>query len=162
MLLNPHLILQNYVLLTEGRTAFSSLVHFLSKLITSGIPWPSGASERTHGPLIISAPSSPSSTYDYTGASLSSGKAIIFAPFEHSKTLLIAVPEVVKGTEYSPLARGWILTSMNPFTGSPKPTVSWTLQSKGAVFGDINFVTRLAASGAVDVRNHRVYGPLRR
>ena len=162
MLLNPHLILQNYMLLTEGRTAFSSLVHFLSKLITSGIPWPSGASERTHGPLIISAPSSPSSTYDYTGVPLSSGKAIIFAPFEHSKTLLIAVPEVVKGTEYSPLARGWILTSMNPFTGSPKPTVSWTLQSKGAIFGDINFATRLAGSGAVDVRNHRVYGPLRR
>jgi hypothetical protein len=162
MLLNPQLILQNYMLLSEGRAGFSSLVRFLSKLITSGIPWASGALERTHGPLIISAPSSPSSSYDYTGAPLSSGKAIIFAPFEHSKTLLIAVPEVVKGNEYSPLARGWILTSMNPFTGSPKPTVSWTLQSKGAVFGDANFNTRLAASGPMDVRNHRVYGPLRR
>ncbi|CAG5158573.1 uncharacterized protein ALTATR162_LOCUS5148 [Alternaria atra] len=163
MLLNPHLILQNYILLPEGQTALSSLVHFLSTLITSGIPWPSGASERTHGPLIISAPSS-SSTYDYSGAPLQSGsgKAIIFAPFEHSKTLLIAVPDVVKGTEYAPLARGWILTSMNPFTGSPKPTVSWTLQSKGVVFGDAGFSGRLAGCGRGEVRNHRVYGSLRR
>jgi hypothetical protein len=167
MLMNPHLILQNFVLLQEGRAALQALVNVLSTLITSGIPWPSGASERTHGPLIVSAPSSSTSAspaYDYVGAPLQggSGKAIIFAPFEHSKTLLIAVPEVVKGTEYAPLARGWILTSMNPFTGSPKPTVSWTLQSKGAVFGDVSFNSRLAGSGAMDVRNHRVYGPLRR
>jgi hypothetical protein len=167
MLMNPHLILQNFVLLQEGRAALQALVNVLSTLITSGIPWPSGASERTHGPLIVSAPSSSTSAspaYDYVGAPLQggSGKAIIFAPFEHSKTLLIAVPEVVKGTEYAPLARGWILTSMNPFTGSPKPTVSWTLQSKGTVFGDVSFNSRLAGSGAMDVRNHRVYGPLRR
>ncbi|KAL1794482.1 hypothetical protein ACET3X_007903 [Alternaria dauci] len=161
MLMNPHLILQNYVLLQEGRAALQALVQVLSTLITSGIPWPSGASERTHGPLIVSAPASAtsSSAYEFMGGS---GKAIIFAPFEHSKTLLIAVPEVVKGTEYAPLARGWILTSMNPFTGSPKPTVSWTLQSKGAVFGDVCFNGRLAGSGAMEVRNHRVYGPLRR
>jgi hypothetical protein len=162
MLLNPQLILQNYILVAEGQATLSSLVRFLSKLITHGIPWPSGASERTHGPLIISAPSSASPIYDYTGVPLQGGRAIIFAPFEHSKTLLIAVPDVVKGSEYSPLARGWILTSMNPFTGSAKPTVSWTLQSKGTVFGDTSFNARLAASGTADVRNHRVYGPLRR
>ncbi|KNG44857.1 universal stress protein [Stemphylium lycopersici] len=161
MLLNPHLILQNYILLAEGQAAMVSLVHLLSTLITSGIPWPSGASERTHGPLIISAPNS-SSAYDYDGPPTRGSRAIIFAPFEHSRTLLIAVPEVIKGAEYSALARGWILTSMNPYTGSPKPTVSWTLQSKGAIFGDINFNSRLAGSGERDVRNHRVYGPSRR
>ncbi|XP_014553286.1 hypothetical protein COCVIDRAFT_108143 [Bipolaris victoriae FI3] len=161
VLLNPHLILQNYILLAEGQAAMTALVHFLSTLIASGIPWPSGASERTHGPLIISAPSS-SAPYDYAGPPTQGSKAIIFAPFEHSKTLLIAVPKAVQGSEYSALARGWILTSMNPYTGSPKPTVSWTLQSKGAIFGDVNFNARLATSGEMDVRNHRVYGPSRR
>ncbi|KAG9184923.1 hypothetical protein G6011_11753 [Alternaria panax] len=178
MLMNPHLVLQNYVLLAEGRAALTALVGFLSTLVTRGIPWMAGASERTHGPLIVSAPSSSSSSpspspspssssYNYPSASAlqpstTTGKAIIFAPFEHSKTLLIAVPEVVKGTQYAELARGWILTSMNPFTGSAKPTVSWTLQSKGVVFGDGGFNGRVAGSGAADVRNHRVYGPLRR
>ncbi|EOA91758.1 hypothetical protein ACJQWK_03437 [Exserohilum turcicum] len=157
MLLNPHLILQNYILLPEGRTAMTSLVHFVTTLIASGIPWPSGASERTHGPLIISAPTS--TAFDYAGPPTQSSKAIIFAPFEHSKTLLIAVPKVVKGAEYNTLARGWILTSMNPYTGSPKPTVSWTLQSKGAIFGDANFNASLASSADSEVRNHRVYGP---
>ncbi|CAA9956458.1 HET domain containing protein [Pyrenophora teres f. maculata] len=159
MLLNPQLILQNFILLPEGQAAMVSLIHFLSTLISSGIPWPSGASERTHGPLIVAAPAS--SAYNYTGAPTHSGKAIVFAPFEHSKTLLIAVPAVVKDTEYADLARGWILTSMNPYTGGSKPSVSWTLQSKGVVFGDVEFNTGLAVCNEMDVRNHRVYGPSR-
>jgi hypothetical protein len=163
MLMNPHLILQNYVLLPEGQAAVSQLIGFLSTLIASGIPWPSGASERTHGPLIISAPTS-SLTYDYPGSPTHSsyahgGKAIIFAPFEHSKTLLIAVPLAIQDMAYASLARGWILTSMNPYTGSAKGTVSWTLQSKGVVFGDSTFNMGLAGCGEMDVRNHRVYGP---
>ncbi|RMZ74675.1 O-methyltransferase family 2 [Pyrenophora seminiperda CCB06] len=161
MLLNPHLILENFILLPEGQAAMASLVQFLSTLISSGIPWPSGASERTHGPLIIAAPSSSSSAYNFTGAPSYSGKAIIFAPFEHSKTLLIAVPAVVRGAEYAPLARGWILTSMNPYTGGSEPTVSWTLQSKGRVFGDMQFNSGLAICDETDARNHRVYGPSR-
>ncbi|CBY00452.1 predicted protein [Plenodomus lingam JN3] len=48
---------------------------------------------------------------------------------------------------------------MNPFTGSPKPTVSWTLQSKGVLFADAGFNARLEACGDAEVRNHRVYGP---
>ncbi|USP81766.1 hypothetical protein yc1106_09040 [Curvularia clavata] len=163
MLLNPQLILQNYILLAEGQASLASLVHFLSMLITSGIPWPSGASERTHGPLIISAPTSSSPAYGYAGPpSQGVSKAIIFAPFEHSKTLLIAVPKAVQNTEYRGLARGWILTSMNPYTGGLKPTVSWTLQSKGVVFGDKEFNERVQGSGEAEVRNHRVYGPSRR
>ncbi|KAF2130602.1 hypothetical protein P153DRAFT_356334 [Dothidotthia symphoricarpi CBS 119687] len=158
ILLNPQLIIQNYILLTEGQAALRLLLNFVSTLIASGIPWASGASERTHGPLIISAPSY-SETFDSSFAQMYAGKALVFAPFAHSKTLLIAVPDAVKGAEYDGLARGWILTSMNPFTGSPKPTVSWTLQSKGAVFGDGNFNVALARAGEQDVRNHRVYGP---
>jgi hypothetical protein len=156
MLLNPHLILQNYILLIEGQAALTSLINFVFALIVSGIPWSSGASERTHGPLIISAPNS-SSAYEYPAAA--GGKAIIFAPFAHSKTLLVAVPAAVKDLAYESLARGWVLTSMNPYTGSPKPTVSWTLQSKGVLFGDANFNARLAWCGETDVRSHRVYGP---
>ena len=38
MLLNPQLILQNFILMPEGQTAMVSLVHFLSTLISSGIP----------------------------------------------------------------------------------------------------------------------------
>jgi hypothetical protein len=163
MLMNPHLILQNYILLTEGQAAVSQLISFLSTLIASGIPWPSGASEHTHGPLIISAPTS-SLAYDYTGSPTHGshthgGKAIIFAPFEHSKTLLIAVPLAIQDMAYASLARGWNLTSMNAYTGSAKGTVSWTLQSKGVMFGDSTFNVTLARCGEMDVRNHRVYGP---
>ncbi|KAF1831521.1 hypothetical protein BDW02DRAFT_632740 [Decorospora gaudefroyi] len=163
MLLNPHLLLQNYILLPEGRAALSQLVHFVSTLIASGIPWASGASERTHGPLIISAPTSSSSSSAYSpppgGSGSSGGKAIIFAPFEHSKTLLIAIPEAVKSTEFAALARGWILTSMNAYTGSSKASVSWTLQSKGVVFGNVSFGSAVQACGDAELRNHRVYGP---
>lgn len=158
MLLNPQLIVQNYILLAEGQTALSSLLCLVSTLIISGVPWASGASERTHGPLIISAPS-PSPMYGNFITQSYGGKAIIFAPFQHSKTLLVAVPDAVKDAGYNSLARGWILTSMNPYTGSPRPTVSWTLQSKGIIFGDSNFNASLARSGEAEIRNHRVYGP---
>jgi hypothetical protein len=168
MLLNPHLILQNYILLTEGQAAFTQLIGFLSTLIASGMPWPSGASERTHGPLIVSASAS-STPFDYPGSPTHrlpthTGKAIMFAPFEHSKTLLIAVPAAVQDTSYAPLARGWVLTSMNPYTGtgSAKGTVSWTLQSKGAMFGDRAFNAGLGRVGEAEFRRHRVYGPSRR
>jgi hypothetical protein len=156
MLMNPHLILQNYMLLPEGQVAFSSLLTFVSTLITSGIPWASGALEHSYGPLIISGPDS-SSSPDAPRAY--GGKAIIFAPFQHSKTLLIAVPAAVKDAHYDTLARGWVVTSMNPYTGSAKRTVSWTLQSKGVIFGDATFTNALEGCGDVDVRNHCVYGP---
>lgn len=153
MLLNPHLIIENYVLLPEGQSALSSLLTFMSSILVSGISWASGATERTHGPLIVSAPSP---SYLQVDPSYG-GKAIAFAPFAHSKTLLIAVPDAVKAAEYDGLARTWVLTSMNPFTGSPKQSVSWTLQSKSVVFGDGNFNSGLARCG--ETRCHRVYGP---
>ncbi|XPS69726.1 hypothetical protein M3J09_001985 [Ascochyta lentis] len=153
MLLNPHLIIQNYILLPEGQSALSSLITFLSSILISGIPWAGGATERTHGPLITSAPI-PSWL---AGDASYGGKAIVFAPFAHSKTLLIAVPDAVKAAEYDGLARAWVLTSMNPFTGSPKASVSWTLQSKGVIFGDGNFNAGLAR--CAETRCHRVYGP---
>lgn len=159
MLLNPHLIIQNYIQLPEGHAALKILLNFISSLIASGMPWASGATERNYGPLIISPPNTTSDFDSPTSPPSHLGKAIIFAPFEHSKTLLIAVPEAVKNAAYGSLARGWILTSMNPYTGSPKPTVSWTLQSKGVVFGDGNFNATLSRAGAADVRHHRVYGP---
>jgi hypothetical protein len=155
MLLNPHLIIQNYILLPEGQAALSSLLSFLSSLLITGIPWASGATERTHGPLIVSAPTPSYLSIDPTYG----GKAIIFAPFAHSKTLLVAVPDAVKAAEYNGLARAWVLTSMNPFTGSPKQSVSWTLQSKGCVFGDGNFLGGLGRAGEGERRFHRVYGP---
>ncbi|CAO2655721.1 Nn.00g045240.m01.CDS01 [Neocucurbitaria sp. VM-36] len=170
MLLNPHLLVQNYIAFPEGRAALSLLVQFISTLIASGIPWASGSTERTHGPLIISLPTSPvSSPYNSISRSSSSNstnnsssnnnKALIFAPFEHSKTLLIAVPDAVKDAEFESLARGWILTSMNPYTGATKQGVSWTLQSKGVVFGGEGFKRGLEGRREADVRNHRVYGP---
>ena len=153
ILLNPHLLVQNYILLPEGRSALSSLLTFISSMLISGIPWASGATERTHGPLIVAAPTPPYIAADPCYG----GKAIIFAPFAHSKTLLIAVPDAVKAAEYDGLSRAWVLTSMNPFTGSPQQSVSWTLQSKGVVFGDGNFNAGLARSA--ETRCHRVYGP---
>lgn len=153
MLLNPHLLIQNYILLPEGQSALSSLLTLISSILVSGIPWASGATERTHGPLIVCASTPPYSPFDPTYG----GKALVFAPFAHSKTLLIAVPDAVKAAEYHGLARAWVLTSMNPFTGSPKQSVSWTLQSKGVVFGDGDFKAALAR--CAETRCHRVYGP---
>ncbi|KAJ4984155.1 O-methyltransferase family 2 [Stagonosporopsis vannaccii] len=153
MLLNPHLIIENYILLPEGQSALSSLLTCISSILVSGISWASGATERTHGPLIVSAPLPSYLQLDPSYG----GKAIVFAPFAHSKTLLIAVPDAVKAAEYDGLARAWVLTSMNPFTGSPKQSVSWTLQSKSVVFGDGNFTSGLARCG--ETRCHRVYGP---
>ncbi|KAF1352665.1 hypothetical protein EJ07DRAFT_168791 [Lizonia empirigonia] len=141
----------NYILLPEGQSALSSLITLISGILISGIPWAGGATERTHGPLIVSAPTP---SYLFSDPAYG-GKAIIFAPFAHSKTLLIAVPDAVKAAEYDGLARAWVLTSMNPFTGSPKHSVSWTLQSKGVVFGGGNFSVALARSAE---RCHRVYG----
>lgn len=151
MLLNPQLNFQHFITFPQGQTALSSLLAFLSHMIVAGIPWASGASERNFGPLIITAPS-PDPAVD-------TSKAIVFAPFEHSRTLLIAVPEVIKDAQYHSLARGWILTSKNPYTGSTKPVVGWILQSKGVIFGDGRFNGALGTCGDVDVRNHRVYGP---
>ena len=153
MLLNPHLIIQNYILLPDGQSALSSLLSCISNILVSGIPWASGATERTHGPLIVSTPMPSCFSIDPSYG----GKAIIFAPFAHSKTLLIAVPDAVKAAEYGGLARAWVLTSKNPFTGSPKQSVSWTLESKGVIFGDGNFRAGLAR--CADVRCHLVYGP---
>ncbi|KAF2036487.1 hypothetical protein EK21DRAFT_95766 [Setomelanomma holmii] len=161
MLSSPHLIIQNYILLPEGQTALTLLLTLLSTIITTGIPWASGASERNYGPLIVTA-STASVDYDphtNTQTHAYTGKAIIFAPFEHSKTFLVAVPAAIKNTAYNALARGWILTSMHPFTGSPKQSVSWTLQSKGVVFGDRGFNVGLEGTVEGEVRNHRVYGP---
>jgi hypothetical protein len=163
MLMDPNLILQNYILLKEGQAVFTQFITFLSTLIASGIPWPSGALECTHGPLIISATTS-SATYVSSTHRLPThtGKAIMFAPFGHSRTLLVAVPAAVQNTAYASLARGWILTSMNPYTGSAKGTVSWTLQSKGVMFGDMAFNGGLEDVGQGESRKHRVYGPSRR
>lgn len=157
MMLNPHLIVRNYVLLPEGQAALSLLLTFLSNLIALGIPWASGTSEHNCGPMIITSPTFPSQSGTNMSSHPYGGKAIIFAPFEHSKTLLIAVPAAVKEAHYDGLARGWILTSKNPYTGSPKRMISWTLQTKGVIFGDGNFNAGLER--CEDVRNHRVYGP---
>ncbi|KAJ4371247.1 hypothetical protein N0V83_004464 [Neocucurbitaria cava] len=136
ILLNPHLLIQNYIQIPEGRAALSLLIHAVSTLIASGIPWASGATERTHGPLIISiSSSSPPSDSNHHSPS----KALTFAPFAHSKTLLIAIPDAVKDSAYTSLARGWVLTSLNPYTGGGGGMklggVSWTLQGKGGCLG---------------------------
>lgn len=156
-LFNPQLLVQNYIHIPDARSALSILLSLLSILIAQAIPWASHATERTHGPLIISTPPLPP-TPDFPHHR-PSGKAIVFAPFEHSKALLVAVPDAVKGQEYEALARGWILTPMNVYTGSSSPhqIVSWTLQGKGVLFGDSVFSQGLSAG--LGPKCHRVYGP---
>jgi hypothetical protein len=156
MLMNQHLIYRHYILLPDGMVAISLLLTFLSNIIALGIPWASGTSEHKCGPMIITSPAPPQGGSNFPNHQYG-GRAIVFAPFEHSKTLLIAVPAAVKDSHYDSLARGWILTSKNPYTGSPKRTISWTLQTKGVIFGDGNFNAGLER--CMDLRNHRVYGP---
>ncbi|KAF2468609.1 uncharacterized protein BDR25DRAFT_231222 [Lindgomyces ingoldianus] len=171
---SPLFQIQNYVTTPEGRQSFTLLLNFLSVLITHGIPWASSATERSHGPMVVTLPSThPSSSPSSISTSapiphpISAptpnscfSKAIIFAPFEYSKQLLVAVPQAVKSTDYDSLARGWILTAMNPYTGSPPgPVVNWTLQGKSRVFGDRGFNAGLAEGKGRG--GHRVFGPPR-
>ncbi|KAF2449635.1 hypothetical protein P171DRAFT_451796 [Karstenula rhodostoma CBS 690.94] len=159
VLFNPQVIVHTYVNLPF----FSALLRIVGTFIAHGIPWASTASERTHGPLVVSAPSPSQQTSAPDLPAL--GKSLIFAPFAHSKTLLVAVPAAVQSLDYAALARGWILTPSNPYTGtgtwrgSPKATVSWVLRGKAIVFGEDAFNGGLAGSGRESVMNHRVYGP---
>jgi hypothetical protein len=157
VLFNPQVILHTYV----NIPFFSALLHILGTFIAHGIPWASTASERTHGPLIICAPSPPPQTSAHN--LVPTGKALIFAPFVHSKTFLVTVPAAIKSPDYAALARGWILTPSNPYTGigtgSPKATVSWVLRGKATVFGERGFNVGLGRSARESMRNHRVYGP---
>ncbi|KAF1911072.1 hypothetical protein BDU57DRAFT_485483 [Ampelomyces quisqualis] len=156
VLLNPLLVIENYILAQDGQVALSRLLSFLSTVITSGIPWASGAAEHSHGPLIVTAPSS-QSTYDANSSTQThGGRAVLFAPFEHSKTLVVAVPAAVKDAHYHKLARSWVLTSSSRYTSSPTQPASWTLHSKGILFSDENF--KAALQRCTD-RRHRVYGP---
>jgi len=161
---NPQLLIYQYIHYPSTPLALSSLLSRLASLITYGIPWASGATERTHGPLIINppilspSPSNPFSPFSPHSPPIAS-KALIFAPFSHSKTLLVAVPDVVRGDAYKGLARGWILTSRNPYTGSTRGMVSWELRGKSVVFGDGAFAGALESGGREEVRCHRVYGP---
>jgi hypothetical protein len=184
ILCNTHLIIANYIQMSEGHQAFTLLLDLLATLITRGIPWASGATERTHGPLVISLPtpttstsssSSPAYTTTLTSSPtyplqhplqpvyspisptlISPPKALIFAPFTHSKTLLVAVPDALISSSYAELARAWILVPMSGYTSSLRQMVSWTLQGKGVVFGAGGF-----SGGLERVRErrcHRVFG----
>ncbi|KAF2706430.1 hypothetical protein K504DRAFT_385790 [Pleomassaria siparia CBS 279.74] len=194
-LCNPHMIIQNYIRMDEGRMAITLLIELLGIVITRGIPWASGATERTHGPLITSLPTpdTSSSTYDASNSNSNSNsaspthsythpyqhqqtysphgqqsytpisptlasppKALIFAPFTHSKTLLVAVPDAVKSSNCSDLARAWILAPMSGYTASPRQVVSWTLRNKSVLFGGMAFSGGLEREG--EKRLHRVFG----
>lgn len=159
-LFNPQLHLQTYMHHPSALPSLSSLLTTISTLIAYGMPWASGATERTHGPLIITTPPAPAPIHPHAFplAQPPLGKALIFAPFAHSKTLLVAVPDAVAGEAYAGLARGWILTPSNPYTGSPRGMVSWELRGKGVVFGERGFVEGVGG-GMMVPRNHRVYGP---
>ncbi|KAF9741438.1 O-methyltransferase family 2 [Paraphaeosphaeria minitans] len=164
LLFNPQVILRTYVNIPFS----AALLHILGTFIAHGIPWASSASERTHGPLVVSAPSPspppPPRTFAHKTVPLPSEKLLLFAPFAHSKTFLVAVPAALKSPDYDALARGWILTPSSPFTGSgmrsPKAAaVSWVLRGKATVFGEGAVNAGLGDGGGESVRNHRVYGP---
>ncbi|KAF2649664.1 hypothetical protein K491DRAFT_721455 [Lophiostoma macrostomum CBS 122681] len=233
VLYNPHLIIQNYLLRPDGQACVSSLLALLATIISRGITWSSGTSERTHGPLIVSVPHtspvllpqqlvsptqylSPSSasqgsassplyppqlspylhpnsqirstaspqafpqTQTQTQMQISTrspareGRAIIFAPYAHTKTLLIAIPRALTKATYTELPRAWILTPMHQYTGtapgsaSPaaKQVVCWRLQGKGVLAGDAGFVEGVGRGGRSSGeesggggRSHRIYGP---
>ncbi|KAF1969523.1 hypothetical protein BU23DRAFT_512949, partial [Bimuria novae-zelandiae CBS 107.79] len=160
MLFNPQLVVHSYA----NFQFFAPLLSVVATFIAHGIPWASSASEQTHGPLIISTPP-PSSSTSITSSSAyapymgGTGKALLFAPFAHSKTLLVAMPAAIRHPEYAGLARGWILTSSNPYIGSPRGTVSWVLRGKSAIFGEGAFNAKVGESEQAAMRHHRVYGP---
>ncbi|KAF2021028.1 hypothetical protein BU24DRAFT_446132 [Aaosphaeria arxii CBS 175.79] len=150
-LLSPTLTLTS----PPAHETLSPFLTLLATLITAGIPWSPTTSERTHGPLIIHTPSSSSQL---------GKKALTFAPFAHTKSLLIAIPAVLADESYAGLPRGWCLT---PFVGvagagaGAGRAVGWRLEGKGRVFGGGGF-GRVGGEGeGGGGRVHRVYGPLR-
>ncbi|ORX97099.1 heterokaryon incompatibility protein-domain-containing protein [Clohesyomyces aquaticus] len=190
-LCNPRFQIQASLTVPAGRHALTILLDIMSILITHGVPWASGSTERSHGPMVVTLPNlapstggstptsaspsytHPSQSHSHPASSASPSqhlsppppKAIIFAPFAFSKQLLIAVPEATKAKEYPELSRGWILTSLNPYTGTGSQAggvVNWTLQSKTVVFGEMSFDAGLeGTSVAAGVPVQRVFGPAR-
>jgi hypothetical protein len=191
ILCNPHLIIENYIQMSEGHHAFTLLLDLLATLITCGIPWASGATELTHGPLIVclptpttsSASASSSPLYNLTShpspACLRTSlqqpdqsvyspslpqsppslptKALIFAPFKHSKTLFVAIPDALTSKSYRELARAWILVPTGGYMSNPLQAVNWTLQGKSVIFGAGGFESGLERGGGKR-RCHRVFG----
>lgn len=136
--------------------AYNTLIIALGTLIATGIPWASGATEVSHGPLVVSAPKSSST----------SGKALFFAPFAESRSMQVAVPDVIKGGVYAGLARGWVLTSRDEHSGGSDDEVRWVLRGKGILFGEAGFNDGVAEGGGEGGgegegtrKTHRVYGP---
>ncbi|OCK81198.1 hypothetical protein K432DRAFT_296109 [Lepidopterella palustris CBS 459.81] len=140
ILFNPYLVLHNHIATPDGRQDITYLLNFLSILVAYGIPWSSGATEMTCGPIPVSI-----------GVA---GVAIIFAPFKYSRILRVAVPHAIQDTAYDSLSRGWILTPIN--TGSIPS--DWALQEKSVIFGDSAF--NQALSMQLGPNQQRVYGPV--
>ena len=156
MLFSPQLVAQTYVNLP----LLSVLLDTIASFIAQGIPWASNVNEHTHGPLIITTPPTSSTVASSVAYSPPiGGKAIIFAPYAYSKALLIGIPAAIKNTDYTGLARCWILTTNHPYTGSPKGTVSWVLRGKATIFGERAFNVSVAENDHTSARYHRVYGP---
>ena len=127
-----------------------ALLAAVGTLIATGIPWASGATEVSHGPLVVSTPNSSSM----------GGKALFFAPFAESRSMQVAVPDVIKGAAYSGLARGWVLTSKAEHIGAVRDEVRWVLRGKGVLFGEAAFNNGLAEGEGKGTKTpHRVYGP---
>ena len=151
-LFNPHLPPHSYIQHPGASSLLANLLTTLSLLIAHGMPWASGATERTHGPLIVASPSDASPPH-------ARHKALLFAPYRHSKTMLVAVPEAVKGGAYSALARGWILTSSVVYAPGAAAGVNWVLRGKSVMFGERGFNHALGVCGNGLARGQKVYGP---
>ncbi|OCL12179.1 hypothetical protein AOQ84DRAFT_312653 [Glonium stellatum] len=137
-LFDPSIPFGNHISTHDGRQNITFLVNFLSTLVAYGIPWASGATEMTCGPIPVS---------------IRTGEvAVVFAPFEMSHTIKVAVPDAVKATQYDSLSRAWLVTEMREDAKASE----WILQAKSLLFGDSSFTHALSLQVG---RTQRVFGP---
>ncbi|CAI6325733.1 unnamed protein product [Periconia digitata] len=150
--------------------SLSFLLTILGQTISSGIPWASGANECSHGPLIVTLPSPQAQSP--SNHAPPNKKAVLFAPFVYSKTLLVAVPKALSSSGYNDLSRAWVLTPKSLHTGGFEAVggrgnaVRWVLRSKSVLAGERQFLEGLdrregdesEGSGGRKVV-HWIYGP---
>ena len=137
-LFDPSISFEHHISTHDDRQNVIFLINFLSTLVAYGIPWASGATEMTCGPITV-----PTGTGE---------AAIVFAPFEMSYMIRVAVPDAVKATQYDSLSRAWLLTEMREGAN----TSEWTLQAKSVLFGDSAFTQALSVRRG---QMQRVFGP---
>ncbi|PVI05130.1 hypothetical protein DM02DRAFT_688097 [Periconia macrospinosa] len=148
----PFNIYLSHTPLPQKLTSFALLLDILGDLITAGIPWASGGTEATHGPLVVTLPK----PYRDPQPKITeaNNKAVLFVPFTNAKTQLIAVPKALSGLQYKPFPRAWVLTPKAGLNAeycpmSPPRDSAYSLGFGGGTSSSMVFIDERVIEGSV-------------